>query len=208
MYTVPLEMQTYNGFYNKALFAQAGITTLPTDWTEMMADAKLLKDKGIQPFVYGTGAQGLTAGFYPFYDLSYIMMMLPVADWQKLYTGALPWTDPTIKAQLDKWVSLYKNGYTNQDVLNDTESWQQFLQGKAAMTMEGTWAHLRGRAGHRFQRRRLHAAVHRSADQGRGGVPRRRVRDDQLLPEQGRGGRLPRLHGHAGRPEDHRRRRA
>jgi raffinose/stachyose/melibiose transport system substrate-binding protein len=140
VYTVPLEMQTYNGFYNKALFAKAGITTLPTDWTEMMADAKLLKDAGIQPFVYGTGAQGLTAGFYPFYDLSYIMMMLPVADWQKLYTGALPWTDPTIKAALDKWVSLNQDGYTNQDVLNDTESWQQFLQGKAAMTMEGTWA--------------------------------------------------------------------
>ena len=140
MYTVPLEMQTYNGFYNKALFAKAGITTLPTDWTELMADAKLLKDAGIQPFVYGTGAQGLTAGFYPFYDLSYMMMFLPVADWQKLYTGALPWTDPTIKAQLDKWVALYQDGYTNQDVLNDTESWQQFLAGDAAMTMEGTWA--------------------------------------------------------------------
>jgi len=140
VYTVPLEMQTYNGFYNKALFKQAGITTLPTDWTDLMADVKLLKAAGIQPFVYGTGAQGLTAGFYPFYDLSYMMMMLPVADWQKLYTGALPWTDPTIKAQLDKWVALFTGGYTNQDVLNDTESWQQFLAGKAAMTLEGTWA--------------------------------------------------------------------
>jgi raffinose/stachyose/melibiose transport system substrate-binding protein len=140
VYTVPLEMQTYNGFYNKALFAQAGITTLPTDWTDFMADAQKLKAAGIQPMVYGTGAQGLTAGFYPFYDLSYIMMMLPVADWQKLYDGQLPWTDPSIKTQLDKWVSLKANGYTNSDVLNNTESWQQFMAGKAAMTLEGTWA--------------------------------------------------------------------
>jgi raffinose/stachyose/melibiose transport system substrate-binding protein len=139
VYVVPLEMQFYNGFYNKALFTQAGITTFPTNWSELMTAVQKLKAAGIQPFTYGTGAQGLTAGFYPFYDLSYMMMMLPVADWQKLYTGALPWTDPTIKAQLDKWVALESGGFTNTDVLNNTESWQQFLGGKAAMTMEGTW---------------------------------------------------------------------
>jgi raffinose/stachyose/melibiose transport system substrate-binding protein len=140
VYVVPLEMQTYNGFYNKALFAQAGITSFPTDWAELMAAVQKLKAAGIQPFVYGTGAQGLTAGFYPFYDLSYLMMYLPVADWKKLYDGQMAWTDPTIKAQLDKWVELEHGSYTNQDVLNNTESWQQFLGGKAAMTLEGTWA--------------------------------------------------------------------
>ena len=140
VYVVPLEMQTYNGFYNKDLFAKAGITALPTTWAELEAVDKKLKAAGIQPFVYGTGAQGLTAGFYPFYDLSYMMMMVQVSDWKKLYTGELRWTDPSIKAQLDKWVALKTNGYTNTDVLNDTESWSQFLAGKAAMTLEGTWA--------------------------------------------------------------------
>ena len=140
VYVVPWEMQTYNGFYNKKLFAQAGITSVPTTWAELAVVDQKLKAAGIQPFVYGTGAQGLTAGFYPYYDLSYLMMMIPVTDWQKLYDGSLPWTDPTIKAQLDKWVALKANGYTNQDVLNDTQSFQQFLAGKAAMTLEGTWA--------------------------------------------------------------------
>lgn len=140
VYVVPWEMQTYNGFYNKRLFAQAGITTLPRTWAELGIVDQKLKAAGIQPFVYGTGAQGLTAGFYPYYDLSYLMMMIPVTDWQKLYDGSLPWTDPTIKAQLDKWVALKANGYTNLDVLNDTQSFQQFLSGKAAMTLEGTWA--------------------------------------------------------------------
>lgn len=140
VYVVPWEMQTYNGFYNKKLFAQAGITTLPKTWADLTVVDQKLKAAGIQPFVYGTGAQGLTAGFYPYYDLSYLMMMIPVTDWQKLYDGALPWTDPTIQAQLDKWVALKANGYTNKDVLNDTQSFQQFLAGKAAMTLEGTWA--------------------------------------------------------------------
>jgi ABC-type glycerol-3-phosphate transport system substrate-binding protein len=140
VYVVPWEMQTYNGFYNKKLFAQAGITTLPKTWADLAIVDQKLKAAGIQPFVYGTGAQGLTAGFYPYYDLSYMMMMLPVADWQKLYDGSLPWTDPSIQAELDKWVALKANGYTNQDVLNNTQSFQQFLAGKAAMTLEGTWA--------------------------------------------------------------------
>ena len=140
VYVVPWEMQTYNGFYSKKLFAQAGITTLPKTWADLTVVDQKLKAAGIQPFVYGTGAQGLTAGFYPYYDLSYLMMMLPVADWQKLYDGSLPWTDPTIQAQLDKWVALKTNGYTNKDVLNDTQSFQQFMAGKAAMTLEGTWA--------------------------------------------------------------------
>ena len=140
VYVVPWEMQTYNGFYNKKLFAQAGITTPPRTWAELAVVDQKLKDAGIQPFVYGTGAQGLTAGFYPYYDLSYLMMMLPVTDWQKLYDGSLPWTDPTIQAQLDKWIALKAGGYTNKDVLNDTQSFQQFMAGKAAMTLEGTWA--------------------------------------------------------------------
>ena len=140
VYVVPWEMQTYNGFYSKKLFAQAGITTLPKTWADLTVVDQKLKAAGIQPFVYGTGAQGLTAGFYPYYDLSYLMMMIPVTDWQKLYDGSLPWTDPTIQAQLDKWVALKANGYTNKDVLNDTQSFQQFLAGKAAMTLEGTWA--------------------------------------------------------------------
>ncbi len=136
---VPLDNQSYNGFYNKALFAQAGITTLPTTWDELYAACEKLKAKGIQPFAYGTGGQALNAGFYPYYDLSYMMMMYSVSDWKKLYNGQIPWTDPAIVAQLAKWAALKTKGYTNEDVLTNTESVAQFEAGKAAMTLEGTW---------------------------------------------------------------------
>jgi raffinose/stachyose/melibiose transport system substrate-binding protein len=139
VYVVPLELQFYNGFYNKDLFAKAGITTLPTNWQEFMDAAAKLKAKGIQPMVYGSGAQAILPSFYPWYDFSYMMMMVPVADWQKLYTGELAFTDPTIVATVQKWIDLYKNGYTNKDVLSNADSWKQFLAGKAAMTLEGTW---------------------------------------------------------------------
>lgn len=138
---VPLEVQFYNGFYNKDLFTKAGLDPekFPTTWDELFAASKKLKDAGITPFVYGTGGQALGGGFYPWYDVSYLMMGIPPADWKKLYTGELAWTDPSVEAQFDKWVSLFTQGYTNQDVLTNSTSIAQFEAGEAAMTMEGTW---------------------------------------------------------------------
>jgi raffinose/stachyose/melibiose transport system substrate-binding protein len=107
---------------------------------KLEAYCQKLKDAGIVPMVYGSGGQALGASFYSWYDVSYLMMILPPADWKKLYTGATPWTDPTVKAQFDKWASLVSKGYTNKDVLTNTDSDAQFQAGKAAMTMEGTWS--------------------------------------------------------------------
>ena len=139
---VPLEVQFYNGFYNKELFKRAGLDPdkFPTTWDELFAACQKLKDAGITPFVYGSGGQALGASFYAWYDFSYLMMIYSPADWKNLYTGKTPWTDPAIKAQVDKWASLRTKGYTNQDVLTNTESDAQFLAGEAAMTMEGTWS--------------------------------------------------------------------
>ncbi|MEO8463526.1 MAG: extracellular solute-binding protein [Chloroflexota bacterium] len=136
---VTLDMQHYNAFYNKALMTQAGATTIPTTWDEMTAVCDQLKTAGIQPMAYGTGGQALNAGFYPYYDLSYLMMFLPLSDWQKLYSGKIPWTDPRIVAQLTKWAALKTNGCTNSDVLTNTDSVAQFEADKAAFTLEGSW---------------------------------------------------------------------
>ncbi len=136
---VPLDNQSYNGFYNKELFTKAGITAIPTTWDELYAASEKLKAAGIQPFAYGTGGQALNAGFYPYYDLSYMMMIFPVEDWKKLYNGQIAWTDPAIVAQLQKWADLKVKGYTNEDVLTNTESIAQFEAGEAAMTLEGSW---------------------------------------------------------------------
>jgi raffinose/stachyose/melibiose transport system substrate-binding protein len=135
----PLDLQFYNGFYNKALFTKAGISSFPTTWTELYAACDKLKAINVLPFTYGTGLQALNAGFYPYYDLSYMMMMFSVDDWKKLYNGQIAWTDPRIVDQLTKWAALKTKGCTNTDVLANTESVSQFESGKAAMTMEGSW---------------------------------------------------------------------
>jgi ABC-type glycerol-3-phosphate transport system substrate-binding protein len=150
---VPLDLQFYNGFYNKDLFDQAGITSFPTTWDELFAACDTLKAAGITPFTYGTGGQALGGGFYPWYDVSYLMMYLAPEDWKKLYTGEIPWTDPAVQAQFEKWVSLYTEGCTNSDVLTNQDSVAQFENGEAAMTMEGTWliAELQEKMGDKVQ---------------------------------------------------------
>ena len=139
-YVMPLETQFYIGFYNKKLFKEAGIAKVPTDWSQLYADAKLLKAKGIQPLVYGNGGQAISTEFYPWYDMSYLMIGAhSLASWKGLYDGAIPWTSSTNVAQLKRWATLQKDGYTNTDVLTNTANIQQFEKGKAAMLVDGTW---------------------------------------------------------------------
>jgi raffinose/stachyose/melibiose transport system substrate-binding protein len=139
-YVMPLETQFYIGFYNKKLFKEAGITSVPTDWSQLFADCKLLKAKGIEPLIYGNGGQPISTEFYPWYDMSYLMIGAhPLASWKDLYDGTIPWTSPANVAQLQKWAELEKDGYTNTDVLTNTTDIQQFEKGKAAMLIDGTW---------------------------------------------------------------------
>ena len=133
-------MYKRQGFYNKKLFKEAGITSVPTDWSQLFADAKLLKAKGIEPLVYGNGGQAISTEFYPWYDMSYLMIGAhSLSSWKDLYDGVTPWTSSTNEAQLAKWAELEKDGYTNSDVLTNTTNIQQFEKGKAAMLVDGTW---------------------------------------------------------------------
>jgi len=139
-YVVPLENQFYIGFYNKADFAKAHIAAVPTDWSQLYAACAKLKKAGYTPMVYGNGGQPLGATFYPWYDMSYMMIgAYPVAKWQGLYSGQIPWTSPAIKAQLTNWTRLHSSGCTNADVVTNTNNLGQFESGKAAMMVDGTW---------------------------------------------------------------------
>ncbi|WP_445489990.1 ABC transporter substrate-binding protein [Niallia sp. 03133] len=53
LYGQPVNLEGYGYAYNKALFEKAGITELPTTFTELEAAAKKLKAAGITPFSNG-----------------------------------------------------------------------------------------------------------------------------------------------------------
>jgi len=137
---MPLENQFYMGFYNKALFKKAGITSVPTDWTQLYAACSKLKAKGITPIVYGADPQAIGPSPYPFYDLSYIAAgVMSPAQLKGLYTGQTPWTSPKLVQQVSNWASLPKKGCTNSDVLTKTNILGAFMKGQAAMIIDGNW---------------------------------------------------------------------
>jgi ABC-type glycerol-3-phosphate transport system substrate-binding protein len=137
---MPLEDQFYIGFYNKALFAKAGIDGAPTNWSQLYSDCAKLKAKGITPMLYGADTQALGAQFYPFYDFSYIINgIYSPSQLRSLYTGKTPWTSPKIAVQMSKWVGLVKRGCTNKDVLTKTDVLGAFIKGQAAMIVDGNW---------------------------------------------------------------------
>ena len=139
-YVVPLEDQFYIGFYNKALFARAHVASVPTNWAQLFSDCAKFKAAGITCMYYGAGSQNLGAEFYPYYDLSYMMIgALSLSQWQGLYNGKIPWTSPIVTAQLAKWQKLYTSGYTNKNVITSVGSLTAFEHGKAAMLVKGNW---------------------------------------------------------------------
>jgi len=88
-YVMPLETQFYIGFYNKALFKKAGITTCHR-LDPAPADCKLLKAKA-STMVYGNGGQAISTEFYPWYDMSYLM--IGRTRWR---VGRICTTDPSV----------------------------------------------------------------------------------------------------------------
>ena len=137
---MPLENQFYMGFYNKALFKKAGVTSVPRTWTQLYAACGKLNKLGVTPFVYGADPQAIQSSPYPWYDMSYLMAAIfSPAQWKQLYTGAIAWTSPAINAQVTKWAAMVKNGCTNKDVLTKTNILGAFTSGKAAMISDGNW---------------------------------------------------------------------
>ncbi len=137
VYAAPLAMQWYVGFYNKKLFADAGVK-VPTDWDELMQACTALKAKGILPIINGGGPG--EAQFEPLYEWSYIASAFPLAQWGDLIGGKMPYSNDTLKAQLQHWNDLYKNGCLNPDAFNYQGAAQDFRDGKAAMILgQGSW---------------------------------------------------------------------
>jgi ABC-type glycerol-3-phosphate transport system substrate-binding protein len=139
-YVIPLEDQFYIGFYNKALFKKAHVTSVPRTWGQLFSDCAKFKAAGITCLYYGAGSQNLGAEFYPWYDMSYMMIgAFSLSQWQRLFNGSIPWTSSAVVSQLDKWHELYADGYTNKDVITSVGSLIAFEHGKAAMLIKGNW---------------------------------------------------------------------
>jgi raffinose/stachyose/melibiose transport system substrate-binding protein len=137
VYGIPITANCYIVWYNKDAFEQCGLTQ-PTTFDELEADCAVLKENGIVPLVAypKSGAEQLAAFF--FHDL-----LSKNPQWlDQLKTGEAKWTDEEAVAALAKLEEWVDNGYILDGSLSldDTQAYQAFYQGQAAMLHNGTWS--------------------------------------------------------------------
>ena len=131
-YGVPLHLSSWVVFYNKALFARAGVTP-PATWAALLADCDRLKAAGVTPF--DATVQDGWRGFIWFEEL---LLRTDPDAYMKLGRGEISYTSAPVKRVFKLWGDLYAKGYfipatSNEEVLN-------FARGKAAMYLMGDWA--------------------------------------------------------------------
>ena len=127
-------------FYNKTLFAKAGITDLPKTWADFMAVCAKLKAAGIVPIELGGGDP--FAASMPLVGILSADIMGKNPNWiQDRYNGKVKFSDANVQAAVAKYRTMAKNGYIEDGALSVkyADSITNFNAGKTAMYMMGSW---------------------------------------------------------------------
>ncbi|MGH3444933.1 MAG: ABC transporter substrate-binding protein, partial [Nocardioidaceae bacterium] len=99
MYCVPVDASNKSTvWYNTKLFQNAGISSPPTTWTDLIKDAKTLSASGVQVPISVGGGDGwtLTDWFENVY-----LRTAGVAKYDQLTHHQIPWTDPSVATALN-----------------------------------------------------------------------------------------------------------
>ena len=128
-------------FYNKAQFAEAGITEIPDTWDEFVAVCDKLQEAGYTPLM-GVGAADIWAtafGFWTGVVNSELYTAYPNFN-EDILNGELSWTNEVLSDTLKSWQSLKDYYHKGSMSFSHTQASSEFLSGSAAMFMDGSWA--------------------------------------------------------------------
>ncbi|WP_062318124.1 extracellular solute-binding protein [Demequina maris] len=139
-YGVPYDAGLVGFWYNKALFAEAGIDAPPTTWDEFTADIQKLKDSGTTPIALGA-ADKWPAMFY-WAELALASGGIDVMD-QAAVDG--DFTGPAFVDAGDQIVDLvdmgaFQDGFLGAAYADASGQASLVANGKAAMELMGSWA--------------------------------------------------------------------
>jgi raffinose/stachyose/melibiose transport system substrate-binding protein len=137
-YGVPWDMGMVGFWYNKDLFAEAGIDAPPATWTEFLADVQALKDAGITPISIGEGDKWPGMHFW-----NYLATRIcGQAKFEAAMDRSGSFSDPCFVeagAKLQELVALepFQDGFLGA---THDEMQATFGNGQAAMELSGQWA--------------------------------------------------------------------
>jgi ABC-type glycerol-3-phosphate transport system substrate-binding protein len=128
---VPNDLEAFFLFYNKKLFAQAGIQGAPATWSDLMSDCAKLKAKHIVPMTYGDLEGYTTVNYWDENLASYIdqAQMLAVLG------GHLKLTEPPFVDALKSVEQFRTNGcaQSNASTADQNAAFAGFSAGKTGM---------------------------------------------------------------------------
>ncbi|GGG55078.1 ABC transporter substrate-binding protein [Paenibacillus radicis (ex Gao et al. 2016)] len=134
---MPMNIEGYGIFYNKELFAKAGITELPKTLTELEAVVAKLEAADITPFV--TTNEWWSIGHHTI-NVALAEQPDPVAFVEGTKAGTELFKNNEIFQKWTKYVDLVFN-HSQKDKLTTDYATQvaTFASGKAAMIQQGNW---------------------------------------------------------------------
>jgi multiple sugar transport system substrate-binding protein/raffinose/stachyose/melibiose transport system substrate-binding protein len=136
-YLLPITQHAVGFFYNKNLFERVGIG-VPKDWPSFIAACAALKKAGITPIALGAESKW-PAQFW----FDYLLLRTAGHEYrERLMAGTASWTDGEVRTAFALWRDLVAAGYFNEapeTVSWDTGASRMVVEGRAAMTLMGTW---------------------------------------------------------------------
>ncbi len=128
----------YSGtvWINQNLFKQYNLTP-PTTLSQWASDCATFKAHGVGCFVQGVGQTAFNED-----TLQAISDNVQPGVWAKAIQGQVPWTSPVIVKALTIWKEMFSDGIMEKGALGVQQypdANNDFLDGKYAMVMMGTW---------------------------------------------------------------------
>jgi raffinose/stachyose/melibiose transport system substrate-binding protein len=138
-YGAALDVSTFGAFYNKMIFANLKLEP-PQTWDDFLKLCAIIKQAGIAPIVGGFKDAWTIQGVYIPLAATAEFERNPKFE-QDLYEDKVKIDGPEVNEAINKFKQLADNGYFNLDALTigNDESVQQFIAGKGAIQMMGSW---------------------------------------------------------------------
>lgn len=134
LYALPITIQGFVVYYNKELYADAGLDpeSPPQTWDELVAVCEAIKEKGDVPCF----AMGNKEGFGAEFLLSSLAASMLTDEQQQAFAdGTLKWSSPEISAILQTWVDEGEMGWYNKGANSQAkfmDEYEQFMRSDAA----------------------------------------------------------------------------
>ena len=136
-YGVPLTMNIVGLFANMDLLKEVGYDEIPGTYDEFIACCDALKAANIIPF----GCAGKETWCVTEYLESVIEKSVGYETLNDIFLARATWANPDVASAVDTFQSLVVNGYFDPagDALTNDEVKANFMAGKYAFYMNGTW---------------------------------------------------------------------